>query len=1228
MPNRRRFSRLALLFALFASLFAGTFSSRPQRVEAKPRLLQATNVVISEFRFIGSGGASDEFIELYNPTNSAINISGWWIRRSSGGGSTFDTVQIPTNLTTTNFLPGQYYLIVNSVGYNDTVTADLTYSTTGFANDGGVALTLADKTTIIDQAGLNSGSAYKEGTVLSPLTTSVDRGYERKLGGSADSCLDDGDNSTDFQLIAASSPQNSNTPTRLCGGNADLRITQTVDDATPIVSGQVVFTITVFNDGTGDARTVQVKSLLPSGLSYVTHSALTGTYNSSTGIWDVGTLANGASATLSITADVVTGSVKTNMAEVWSSYDLDPDSTPANASTTSEDDDASVTVTPQTLIITNTVNNTNPLVGSNIIFTIQVTNPATFLHDAANVNVTAALPIGFLDYVSHSVTTGSYDDLSGLWTIGSLPIGSSAMLTLTAKVVNNTPPIFTALVTSDNYASNSAGVSFGVLSGQADLKLSQTLDLNTGQAGHVFITLTLENNGPDTATGVEVRDLLPSGLSYISTEAIEAGTYNSSTGIWAVGSLNNGATVQLKIKVKVAASGSSTKNTIQIWDTDQYDPNSINNVDELEVLIADLNLTQTVDVTASTAIFTITVTNSGPDDAANVRVKSNLPDVASYYQFVSSSQPSTFNSTTGIWDIGTLADGASATLVITTNTSGTLKSHIAEIYSSDVTDPDSLPNNKISTEDDIAGYSSADLSLTQTVDKTNPNLNENVVFTIRASNAGPLPATGVEVKSLLPSGLTFISPYTSTAGTYDPITGIWTIGTINSAATVELKITAKVSSNGSFVNLAEVYESDLFDPDSTPGNGQTTEDDSLSVSVTTPSALRPVIINEIAWAGTTSSLSGDEWIELYNTTNASINLTGWTLTAADGTPTISLSGTIPAGGYFLLEKDDNNTVSDVSADQIYTGDLSNSGETLTLRDGANTVIDTANGNGGSWPAGSSSTYGSMERTSTSADSDSIWKTNTGIKKNGKNANGGDILGTPKQSNSQGVVSTATPTKTPTPSPTPAVVGTLIPPRPILNEILARPGFDWNGDGEINVFDEFVEIKNLTAVDISLKGWKLDTFGNTSFSLPDVTLKPGQRIVYYSKETNLLLSDGGATVRLIDPNGKIYDAFTYELARTEDRSFCRLPDGNPGDKAWFEDCIPTPLLNNTREGRSPTTPNTESPFCNLPDTIPLEFFIAECNGYGGDIWNPIYWDELTGLFKRWLQSENKQDTFIE
>lgn len=405
----------------------------------------------------------------------------------------------------------------------------------------------------------------------------------------------------------------------------------------------------------------------------------------------------------------------------------------------------------------------------------------------------------------------------------------------------------------------------------------------------------------------------------------------------------------------------------------------------------------------------------------------------------------------------------------------------------------------------------------------------------------------------------------------------------------------------------------------------------LPTNTITPSptgtTLRRIVINEVAWAGTGSStLSSDEWIELYNPGSTAINLAGWTL--KDSSTTINLSGTIPAGGYFLLERDDNNTVSDIAADLIYTTmELNNSGEILTLYDPSGKSIDTANGNGGSWPAGSASTFGTMERANITGESDSAWATNTGLKKNGKAANGTDILGTPKASNTP--FPTATPTRVPTNTATPIPPTAKIDPRPIINEILARPGFDWNQDGRADVFDEFIEIKNLSPIDISLNGWRLDKVGSTSFNLPNITLKPGQHIVFYSAESKLLLSDGGETVRLFNPNGKIFDAYTYTIARAEDKSICRLPDGNVFN-GWFEDCTPTPGLTNTREGQVPSAPDgSTSPVCELPDTIPSDFFYAECRGYGTNIWNPYYWDQLFELDRIWIdQNTSKWKSFFE
>ena len=143
-----------------------------------------------------------------------------------------------------------------------------------------------------------------------------------------------------------------------------------------------------------------------------------------------------------------------------------------------------------------------------------------------------------------------------------------------------------------------------------------------------------------------------------------------------------------------------------------------------------------------------------------------------------------------------------------------------------------------------------------------------------------------------------------------------------------------------------------------------------------------VVINEIAWMGTENS-SSDEWIELYNTDNQQVDLSGWILEAADSAPIINLRGSIPANGYFLLERTDDQTVSNIAADQIYTGALGNTGEYLKLKDNDGNIINEIDCSE-EWLAGNNSTKQTIERATDG------WKTSL---------NSG---GTPKALNSSGM----------------------------------------------------------------------------------------------------------------------------------------------------------------------------------------------------------------------------------
>jgi hypothetical protein len=127
-----------------------------------------------------------------------------------------------------------------------------------------------------------------------------------------------------------------------------------------------------------------------------------------------------------------------------------------------------------------------------------------------------------------------------------------------------------------------------------------------------------------------------------------------------------------------------------------------------------------------------------------------------------------------------------------------------------------------------------------------------------------------------------------------------------------------------------------------------------------------VMINEIAWMGTVTS-TNDEWIELYNSGSTAVSLDGWTLTAADGSPSIDLVGTIAAGGYYLAERTDDTTVPGITAGVIYSGSLSNTGETLILKNNNEVTIDTVTMTSG-WTAGDSISKDTMQK------SGSAWTT--------------------------------------------------------------------------------------------------------------------------------------------------------------------------------------------------------------------------------------------------------------
>jgi hypothetical protein len=422
----------------------------------------------------------------------------------------------------------------------------------------------------------------------------------------------------------------------------------------------------------------------------------------------------------------------------------------------------------------------------------------------------------------------------------------------------------------------------------------------------------------------------------------------------------------------------------------------------------------------------------------------------------------------------------------------------------------------------IAGYGF--FLMERTDDTTVGDVDADLIYTGSLANGGET--------------LTLLDPAGHTIDTANDSGGAWPAGSASPRASMERH--SALDLPGSWVTFAGVPIAHDSDGGSILGTPRQPNSPTLPTPTATssptptltptpqptassfpPGALR---INELAWAGTSAS-ANDEWIELHNPGTVAIPLEGWTLSDG-GDLNVALSGTIAAGGYFLLERTDDSTVADVAADQLYSGGLSNSGEALTLMDPTGAEIDDANGDGGAWPAGNASTHASMERAAGGG-----WHSFTGFYGVGRDAGGNPIQGTPRAPNSS---------LFPTPAPT------WVPGRVVINEVLPRPHYDWEEAGGVTTDDEYIELYNRGPGTVNLQGWTLNDYvvgGSKAYTLPSITLEAGEYIALFRSRTNIALNDGGDQVRLSAPDGRPIDKVRYLGPSAVNLSYGRLPDGD-------------------------------------------------------------------------------------
>ena len=609
---------------------------------------------------------------------------------------------------------------------------------------------------------------------------------------------------------------------------ADVAVTQTVNggsSATANVGDTITYVINAVNNGPDAATNLRITDLLPSGLTDRTYTITgPGTYNLGTGLWNIGTLNSGATAILTITGKItaaMAGLTTTNYATRTAQTEYNP--SPASTSTT-------VYTKLSDPIITQTVNGQNTgtvnvNVGNDVTFVVNAYCSGP--DDATNIQIRDIVPAG-LTNVTVTPSVGTYDSNTGIWTIPFLEKYTSATLTITGKagtsmagtsITNRAQEIYQ---TEYNPAPGDS-TSISVYTKMADVTLTQT---GSYQSNVVTFIVTATNNGPDTATNINIEDIIPDGLTGI-TVTPSAGT-SYADGVWTIPSLAYLANATLNITGTVVPQTTTTNNATRISQT-EYNSEPAENSSNVYVPTVNLYVTNypwksgTYTYSYKQQIVMLTqVNNLGNTTATGITVIYVIGDafkVVSYNLLQPGTGTLYFDEETNTftWTIDYLDGGNNTQKGSFTGFSVLLESLISgsgtpdfALTSSIVScDQTNIGTTKSRTRNLIINPS-ADIQINQTVSNTNPNTGDYITITITAKNNGPNTATGITITDLLPTEL-YLDPdtdpntsYTTTEGTYNPTTGIWTITNLNNDTEATLTIIARIDAapETSFANRA------------------------------------------------------------------------------------------------------------------------------------------------------------------------------------------------------------------------------------------------------------------------------------------------------------------------------------------------------------------------------------------------------------------------------------------
>ena len=535
--------------------------------------------------------------------------------------------------------------------------------------------------------------------------------------------------------------------------SADVVVPEIIPDKTanitnPNFGDNVTYTVTVTNDGIGDAKDVVVRDVLGEGLKFV---SATGEYtwdeDSRTVTWIVD-LAKGESRTFYVNATVVGYGNVTNSLIVGNKT-------------------ISVNVTVPEIIPDKTVGIENPNFGDNVTYTVKVTNDG--IGDAKDVVVRDILGEG-LTFVD---ATGNYsfDEVTRTVTwIVDLAKGESRTFYVNA-IVSGYGNVTNSLVVGNK----TAGVNVTV----PEIIPDKTANISNPNFGdNVNYTVTVTNDGIGDAKDVVVRDILGEGLTFVDATGNYSFDEVTRTVTWIV-DLVKGESKVFSVIAFVSGYGNVT-NSLVVG----------NKTTGVNVTVPEINPDKTVDNEipnfGDNVTYTVTVTNDGIGDANNVVITDVLDKGL---KFLNATGNFTYDEKTGTitWAVD-LDKGETKTFNVNVTVLG---------YGV-------LPNTvAVGNKTAVRNITVPEIITVKEVNSSDIHIGDEITYTITVSNPGKINATNVVIRDILPEGLKFINA--SNGGVYDPVTGIITwILNITANSTVDLTVDVCVNKSGNITNTVNV----------------------------------------------------------------------------------------------------------------------------------------------------------------------------------------------------------------------------------------------------------------------------------------------------------------------------------------------------------------------------------------------------------------------------------------